>query len=189
MFLKPIAAVILGAAMLAAQPSFEVASIKPSDPDSQLKIDFAAGGRLFVTHATLRFLIKIAYDISDDQITGGPGWISSTRFDVQGKPAIPTPGDPQTMTKDQLLMFHGPTRLRLQKLLADRFQLEIRKESKPMPIFALVVAKGGPKMKPDSSPGDSELKTGNGRGVLTATRVGMPALAQFLNERDRPAAP
>ncbi len=51
-----------------------------------------------------------------------------------------------------------------------------------MPVFGLVVAKGGPKMKPDSTPGDAVLKTGNGRGVLTATRVGMPALAGFLND-------
>jgi uncharacterized protein (TIGR03435 family) len=169
MLLKPITAMILLTVTLAAQPSFEVASIKPSDPDTQLKVDFAPGGRLIVTHATLRFLIKIAYDISDDQISGGPGWINSTRFDVQGKPPNATGSNPET-------------HLRLQRLLADRFQLEMRKESKPMPIFALVAAKGGPKMKPDSSPGDAELKTGNGRGVLTATRVGMPALAGFLSE-------
>ena len=169
MRIKPIALAILLVSTLAAESSFEVASIKPSEPDTQLKVDFAPGGRLIVTHATLRFLIKIAYDISDDQITGGPGWINSTRFDVQGKPPNATGSNAET-------------HLRLQRLLADRFQLEMRKESKQMPIFALVVAKGGPKMKADSSPGDAELKTGNGRGVLTATRVGMPALAGFLNE-------
>jgi uncharacterized protein (TIGR03435 family) len=163
-------------------PSFEVASIKPSDPDSQLKIDFAAGGRLVVTHATLRFLIKIAYDISDDQIAGGPGWMNSTRFDVQGKPAIAVAGDPGKMTKDEIVLFHEPSRLRLQRLLADRFQLELRKESKPMPVFALVAAKNGPKMKADSGPGDAELKTGSGRGVLTATHTNMAALARFLSE-------
>jgi uncharacterized protein (TIGR03435 family) len=167
MLLKPIAAMLLLAQ--SPLPSFEVASIKPSDPDSQLKVDFAPGGRLIVTHATLRFLIKIAYDISDDQISGGPGWINSTRFDIQGKAPNATGSNPET-------------HLRLQRLLSDRFQLEMRKESKPMPIFALVAAKGGPKMKPDSSPGDAELKTGNGRGELTATRVDMPALARFLSE-------
>jgi uncharacterized protein (TIGR03435 family) len=163
-------------------PSFEVASIRPSDPDSQLKIDFAAGGRLIVTHATLRFLIKIAYDISDDQIAGGPGWMNSARFDVQGKPAVATAGDPQTMTKDQILLFHEPIRLRLQRLLADRFQLELRKESKPMPIFALVTAKNGPKMKRDSETGDAEMTTGSGRGILTAKRADMASLARFLSE-------
>lgn len=160
---------ILVTVKLAAQPSFEVASIKPSDPDTPLKVDFAAGGRLVVTHATLRFLIKIAYDIGDDQLSGGPGWINSTRFDVQGKPPNATGTNPET-------------HLRLQKLLADRFGLEMRRESKPMPVFALVVAKGGPKMKRDSNPGDAELKTGNGRGVLTATRVDMPALVRFLSD-------
>jgi uncharacterized protein (TIGR03435 family) len=167
MLLKPIAVLLLLAQ--SPLPSFEVASIKPSDPDTRLKVDFAPGGRLLVAHATLRFLIKIAYDISDDQISGGPGWINSTRFDVQGKPPNATGSNPET-------------HLRLQRLLSDRFQLEMRKESKPMPTFALVVAKGGPKMKRDSSPGDAELKTGDGRGVLLATRVGMPALAGFLNE-------
>jgi uncharacterized protein (TIGR03435 family) len=161
-------------------PAFEVASIKPSDPDSQLKIDFAAGGRLFVTHATLRFLIKIAYDVSDDQILGGPAWLNSKRFDVQGKPAAPTGGDPQNMTKDQILLFHEPIRLRLQRLLADRFQLELRKESKPMPIFALVPGKNGPKMMRSSSAGEPEISFAH--GILQAKRVDMATLARFLSE-------
>lgn len=169
MLLKSVSATILVAAMLTAQPSFEVAAIKPSDPDSQLKIDFAAGGRLIVTHATLRFLIKIAYDVGDDQISGGPGWINSTRFDLQGKPSAPTTGN-------------LAIRLRLQRLLADRFRLEMRRESKPLPIFALVTAKNGAKLKPDATPGASELKTGSGRGILTATRTDMPTLAHFLSE-------
>ncbi len=163
-------------------PAFEVASIRPSDPDSQLKIEFAAGGRLIVTHATLRFIIKIAYDIYDDQHTGGPSWIGDKRFDVQAMPAAASGGDPQTMTKEQILVFHEPIRLRLQRLLADRFQLGLRKDSKPMPVFALIVAAKGAKLKTDSSPGDMEMKTGSGRGVLTATRADMQALAHFLSE-------
>ncbi len=163
-------------------PSFEVASIKASDPDSQLKIDFAPGGRLFVTHATLRFLMKIAYDVSDDQIIGGPAWISSTCFDVQGKPATAQPGDPQKMTKDELLLFHEPIRLRLQRLLADRFHLELRKESKPMPIFGLVAVRSGAKMKADAQPGDPIMERNAGHGSLRANRVDMDTLARFLSE-------
>jgi bla regulator protein blaR1 len=162
-------------------PSFEVASIKPSDPDGQLKVDFAPGGRLFISHGTLRFLIKIAYDVGDDQITGGPAWLGSKRFDVQAKPDKQIPGDPAKMTKDQLLLFHAPTRLRLQRLLAERFHLELRKESKPMPIFALTIAKNGVKMRRNASTGDPVLK-GNVGGVLEATRVDMNTLAQFLSE-------
>jgi uncharacterized protein (TIGR03435 family) len=165
-----------------ALPSFEAASIRPSDPDSQLKIQFARGGRLLVSHATLRFLIKIAYDVSDDQLVGGPSWLGSRRFDVQAKPDKATPGDPEKMTKDELLLFHEPIRLRLQRLLAERFGLELRKESKPMPIFALVVAKSGPKLKPDASSGDPVMEQSSGRGVLRATRADMDTLARFLSE-------
>jgi len=165
-----------------ALPAFEVASIRPSDPDSPLRIQFAPGGRLLVSHATLRFLIKIAYDVSDDQITGGPAWLSSRRFDVQAKPDQAIPGDPEKMTKDELLLFHEPIRLRLQRLLAERFGLELSKESKPLPIFALVVGKNGPKLKRNSTAGDPVMAQGAGRGALQATRADMDALARFLSE-------
>ena len=163
-------------------PSFEVASIKPSDPNSQLAVDFAPGGRLSVSHATLRFLIKIAYDVNDDQVTGGPAWLGSNRFDVQAKPDKQLPGDPAKMTRDQILLFHEPTRLRLQRLLAERFHLELRKESKPMPIYALTIAKNGLRMKRSNSAGDPLLKANAGGGVLEATRVDMNTLARFLSE-------
>lgn len=163
-------------------PSFEVASIKPSDPDGQLKVDFAPGGRLLVSYGTLRFLIKIAYDVSDDQITGGPAWLGSKRFDVQAKPDKQIPGDPAKMTRDQLLLFHEPTRLRLQRLLAERFHLELRKESKPMPIFALTIAKNGVKMRQNTSASAPVLKGNTGGGVLEATGVDMDTLARFLSE-------
>jgi bla regulator protein BlaR1 len=162
-------------------PEFEVASIKPSAPDSNLRVDFAPGGKLYITNATLRFLIKIAYDIGDDQLAGGPGWIGSKRFDLAATPDRPLGGDPKNLTPDQLLVFHKPARLRLQRLLADRFQLELRRESAPMPIFALVVASKGPKkLAVTKSTGDPQLKFGN--GVLNAVGVDMATLAKFLSE-------
>ncbi len=161
-------------------PAFDAASIKPSATDTPLKVDFAAGGRLTITHATLRFLIKIAYDVSDQQILGGPGWINSRRFDLQGIPLRPYGGDPAKMTPDQILVFHGPTRLRLQRLLSDRFHLELTKESQPMPIFALTLGKNGSKLKPSSTSGDPEMSFNH--GILQAKRVDMPTLARFLSE-------
>ena len=164
-------------------PAFEVASIKPSEPDSQLKVDFAAGGKLFISNATLRFLIKIAYNVSDDQIKGGPAWLSSKRFDLQAKPATSLGGDPQTMTKEQIVAFHAPVRLRLQRLLAERFQLELSKESTPMPIFALTVAKGGPKkLAPSKATEESKVNSTYGHGILTATATDMAGFANFLSE-------
>src|SRR5579863_359892 len=155
---------------ISALPQFEVASIKPSAPDNNLKVDFAPGGKLFITNATLRFLIKIAYDIGDDQLAGGPGWIGSKRFDLAAAPERPLGGDPKSMAPDQILVFHKPVRLRLQRLLADRFQLELRRESTPMPIFALVVARGGPKkLTLTKSSAGPQLKFGN--GMLNAAGV------------------
>jgi len=164
-------------------PEFEVASIRPSAPDSKLKVDFAAGGKLFITNATLRFLIKIAYDIGDDQLERGPGWIGSKRFDVAAIPDRSSGIDPANMAPDQVLLFHKPTRLRLQRLLADRFRLDLRRESTPMPIFALVVANGGPKqMTVTKSSGDLQLNSKAASGDLRATAMDMASLAKFLSE-------
>ncbi len=168
-------------AAAAALPEFEAASIKPSAPDSSLRVNFAAGGKLFITNATLRFLIKIAYDIGDDQLAGGPGWIGSRRFDLAATPERSLGGDPKDMAPDQVLVFHKPVRLRLQRLLADRFQLQLRKEAARMPIFGLVVAKGGPKrLTATRSAVGPQLKFGN--GVLNAAGVDMATLAKFLSE-------
>jgi len=164
-------------------PQFEVASIRPSGPSSNLKVDFAPGGKLFIFDATLRFLIKIAYDIGDDQLAGGPNWIGSKRFDLAAIPDIPVGGDPKNMAPDQILLYHKPTRLRLQRLLADRFQLELRRESTPMPIFALVVAKGGPKkLSLTKTSGNPQLDARPAHGQLDATAVDMTTLAKFLAE-------
>jgi bla regulator protein blaR1 len=166
-----------------ALPEFEVASIRPSAPDSNLKVDFAPGGKLFIADATLRFLIKIAYDIGDDQLAGGPRWIGAKRFNLSAIPDTPLGGDPKNMAPDQILVFHKSTRLRLQRLLADRFQLELRRESTPMPIFALVVAKGRPKkLMSTKSTGDPQLNANPGNGELAATGVDMATLAKFLSE-------
>lgn len=166
-----------------ALPEFEAASIKPSAPDSSLRVDFAPGGKLFISNATLRFLIKIAYDIGDDQLAGGPGWIGSKRFDLAATPERPLGGDPKDMAPDQILAFHKPVRLRLQRLLAERFQLELRRESAPMPVFALVVAKGGPKkLTVTKDSGDAQLNAKSGNGVVHAVGVDMATFAKFLSE-------
>ena len=166
-----------------ALPQFEVATIKPSAPDTNLNVDFAPGGKLYISHATLRFLIKIAYDIGDDQLSGGPRWIGSNRFDLAAIPDIPVGGDPKNMAPDQILLFHKPTRLRLQRLLADRFQLELRRESVPMPIFALVVANGGPRnLAITKSMSGQQLNASGGNGRFDATGVDMTTLAKFLSE-------
>lgn len=161
-------------------PAFAFATVKPSLPDTRLSIQFAPGGRLIATHATLRFLMKIAYDIGDRQILGGPAWLESKRFDVEAKPETPFGGDPKEMTGEQRRAFQEQVRLRLQRLLAEKFQLRLRSEAQEMPVFGLVVAKNGPKLVKSAGPGAARMAGGQGR--LEAVHVDMDTFARFLGE-------
>jgi uncharacterized protein (TIGR03435 family) len=124
----------------AAQPSFEVASIKPAPPpvDGRMMIRMGGGpgsadpGRIDWVNVALRQMIVKAYGIKDYQLTA-PEWMSSARFNVDAK-------IPPNTTEDQL-------NLMLQGLLAERFGLKIHREQKELPIYALVVGKNGPKLK------------------------------------------
>jgi len=118
-----------------APPAFEVASVKPASPDEHI-VDFRAypGGRLQVTNQTLNVILRQAYGVEHYQITGGPAWLDTDRFDIEAK----AEGEP---TKAQMMAM-------LRTLLVDRFQLKVRRESKEGNVYALVVAKGGPKLQP-----------------------------------------
>lgn len=130
-----------------APPAFEVATIKPARPITEQamsgkmhigqKID---GARVDYGAMTLADLMAIAYKVKSFQITG-PDWLKTERFDILAKL-------PEGANKDQVPQM-------LQALLADRFKLTIHRDTKDHAIYALVVAKGGPKMKespPDEPP-------------------------------------
>jgi uncharacterized protein (TIGR03435 family) len=145
MFRTTSAATLLCASIaLGQQPNpkltFEVASIKPAAPQAiarlQGSVDGGPGtpapGRIRLTDMPLRVLIMRAYDVQSFQVSG-PSWMDSQRFDVIAK--VPTGASKE----DAQIM--------LQNLLADRFRLKLHKESKEAPIYELVVAKGGIKIK------------------------------------------
>jgi bla regulator protein blaR1 len=117
-----------------ANPNFEVATIKPSKPDQPGKLFGVRGDRIMTINTTLSDLITFAYSLQAKQIIGGPDWIKTEKFDINGQPDIP--GQPNTQ---QL-------RSMFQKLMADRFQLKFHKETREMPAYVLTVAKNGPKM-------------------------------------------
>lgn len=95
------------------------------------------GGRLTMTNTTLKNLITNAYEVRFFQVTGGPPWVESAKFDIEAK------GEGGSKQKDFAPM--------LQALLEERFQLVVRRETKDMPIYELVLArkdgKLGPQMK------------------------------------------
>ena len=156
----------------APRPTFEVASVKAAAPMDMQKMAAAmmAGGDMpklgphvdgaqaEYTYMSLKELIQIAYKVKPFQISG-PDWLASTRFDIKAKM-------PAGSTKDD-----AP--LMLQSLLEDRFKLSARRETKEHPVLALVVGKGGPKMKESEAakpldenappvPGETRMETVDG---------------------------
>jgi bla regulator protein blaR1 len=118
---------------------FDVASIKAnSSGENYLGIRVVPGGGLRAVNATLRSLIREAYQVRDFELSGGPAWLDSARYDIEAKGQV-EPGS-QEQTGLQIMKM-------LQALLADRFQLRIHRETKDMPIYALLVAKNGPKLE------------------------------------------
>jgi uncharacterized protein (TIGR03435 family) len=168
------------------RPEFEVASIKPSKPGTRTTFGVGNGGAS-EANVSLKALMAFAYRLQEYQILGGPSWVGSDRFDIEAR-AADRKADP-----DQL-------RLMLQSLFADRFKLALHRETKPSNVFALVVAKNGPKIKlstdqfsPDAN-GPSPPGSGPGHGVIRMTfgniignAVSISHFVSLLSQRlDRP---
>jgi uncharacterized protein (TIGR03435 family) len=124
--------------------TFEVATIKPVDPNAKAgRYITMQGNNHFVEKAyTLKLLIAAAYDLNPKAISGGPGWIESDHYDILAV----TPGEIRPTHDEQMSM--------LRNLLADRFKLTFHREQKVFSIYELVVAKNGPKLKASASPPD-----------------------------------
>jgi uncharacterized protein (TIGR03435 family) len=148
-----IAIILSGASLLAQTPTFEVASVKPSEPitpamvasgklHAGMKID---GKRVDIGNFGLMQLICKAYDVKAYQVSG-PSWLktvglSGQRFDIVANL-------PEGATKEQVPQM-------LQALLAERFKLVIHRESKDQAVYAMVIGKGGLKIEESQPPAAS----------------------------------
>jgi bla regulator protein blaR1 len=162
-----------GAATSAADApkKFEVSTVKPNlDKDFRVSIGMQPGGRFVGTGVPLRMLIGTAYDVRDFQISGGPGWLATDRWDINAK----AEGVSGRLPPEQF----GPM---LKALLEDRFQLKTHMETKEMSIYALVPGKNGAKLKPNSGQPGPMMRMG--RGELTATKVPMNMLTRMLSQQ------
>jgi uncharacterized protein (TIGR03435 family) len=116
---------------------FEVADVHRSalamNPYTFVSGGVLRGARYDLRKATVLDMIRYAYNVDPDVIVGGPNWLEFDRFDVAAKAPPGTP--PATI------------RLMLQSLLADRFRLVLRRDTRPMPAFALAAGKGKPKLR------------------------------------------
>lgn len=165
---------------------FEVASIRPSKPGgSGSTYNFTPNNGVKVANGTLKGLIEMAYDVRDFQILGGPGWTDSEFFDIVAKSeADASNSGPGSSSKNI-----EEIRRRLQGLLRERFQLEIRRESKDLPEYVLVVGKSGAKVKGSSANQSSGSTAGINAacGQMVGTNATMANLAYKLSRTlDRP---
>jgi uncharacterized protein (TIGR03435 family) len=126
-----------------APQEFEVASVKPQKnarPVDAITLSFltrvgqsSRNGRFDLAGAPLSVLIQLAYNVKDVQVTGGPSWASSDAYDVTARAE-------GNATFEQM-------RPMLRSLLADRFKLKIRQETRELPVYELAPAKGGIKVR------------------------------------------
>jgi uncharacterized protein (TIGR03435 family) len=129
-------------------PDFDVASVKENKGDSHMMSWRYTPDGIRTINLSLANLIADAYNIKLYLISGGPSWVNSTSFDVDAK--VDTT-DVETFKK----LSPAQRRLMLQKLLADRFHLAVHIETKTLPVYDLVIASGGSKLKlaaPDPPP-------------------------------------
>jgi len=126
---------------------YAAASIHRSDPkEHDIHISEGPQGGIRTTNTSVLRLISYAYNVQDYQIADAPGWASSESFDVMFTPetAEATPDSEATMQKVQAFFEHN--RPRMQAVLRDRFGLVLRIETRELPIYRLVEAKGGNKL-------------------------------------------
>jgi len=138
-----------------AAPAFEVAAIKPHNPNEPGGGYSFQHGRLNISNTWLRILVMNAYEVKDFQISGGPSWIDSERFDVVAK--APDTADPRDLNP------------MLRALLEDRFKLAVHRESRESTVYTLVIAKGGIKLH-RSSP-DAQFSNRAGPEGMSATKM------------------
>jgi uncharacterized protein (TIGR03435 family) len=153
---------------LAQQPTFAVATIRPSVAAVQFEHDGStetSPGTLRMRDVTVNTCIKWAYGVQDSQISG-PAWLHSERFDIVAKADQP-------VTEDQMKQM-------LQSLLTDRFKLTFHHQSKELKAFVLTVAKSGAKVSPAAAPDAKPFRQNSANGTV-AKSMTIHEFADFIS--------
>ncbi len=160
---------------------FEVASVKPADPnDKGNSSSRDAGEGLDIRNVPVRNLITLAYGLRDFQLLGGPGWINTEGYDVIAKApaeiAVPLTNESAEQRK---LRFDRVSE-RLRSLLADRFGLVVHHETRDQTVYLLTFARNGSKLKEVPAPNGPPHKE-EGRGHSRGFAVPIEMLATTLS--------
>ncbi len=155
---------------------FEVAVIRPNPGDTTGHSHIwsaATDGHFKAQNVTALALIQFAYALPELRISGGPAWMRSTKFDMEAK------SDP-TVDEQLRALDSGEARQRKQRMLQDRFALKVHEESRTLPVYALVVAKGGRRFQ-TSNKGGTSIRGGNAQIAVQGSDHTMRLLAEQLS--------
>jgi len=158
--------------------SFETVSIKPTTSPAggptQLRMELD-NGSFTARSVTLQTLIKLAYDhVQDSQLSGGPDWLNTEKFDVDAKMSAADVDDLRKLPMEQ----RGDLGM-LKSLLRDHFKLAVHPELRSLPVYDLVVDKNGPRFRQWSGPGTMRL----GKGELVSEGTPLALLIEQLSVR------
>ena len=160
-----------------APTTFEVATIKPSAPNTPGKLFTVRGREVLTINTTLADLITMSYEVHTRQVVGGPSWMESDKYDITGRPLAE--GAPST----------AQLRAMIRTLLQDRFKLTIHREKRDLPAYALTVGSGGPKLaRNDTNPNGLPALLFKGLGMLPVVNATMADFANVMQNAvlDRP---
>jgi uncharacterized protein (TIGR03435 family) len=167
-------------------PVYDVASVKQNKSGNGMMRIMNQPDGFSCSNIPLKTLIANAYGIRQDLISGGPGWADSTGFDVEAKVAGSDVEAFKTLSPRQRFSL-------LQALLQERFKLQLHPETKVLPMYDLILAKGGSKLKPvapvdvsaDEAKGANAPKSGGevtiGPGMFKGQNISIPAVANQLS--------
>ena len=177
-------------------PAFDVATVRPVDAGARVTMMGVMQSQdgVDAQNVTVVMLIQFAYGPKiyrmEDQMVGLPEWAKTQRYNVQAKMSEADAAGMQKLSGDERQKQLG---LRMQTLLADRFGLKLHKGTKQGPDYELVVAKGGPKIKPvgEDDPGIIKGKDGQPvkggmisfmSGKFVAQQTALGALASMVSQ-------
>jgi len=162
-------------------PLYKTISIKPSKSRIEAgRTTKIAPDEVTVTNETAQELIQGAYDVKVDQIVGAPDWLNSQRYDIDAK--VDTSAEGEDTPAGETVRERGERVL--QVLLSNRFKLTAHRETRLIPVYELVIAGDGPKLREsDSSRADSArrvIQVESGR--IMGREVPIATLAMILSE-------
>jgi bla regulator protein BlaR1 len=176
----------------AGTPVYEVASINPTKSGNAMFFVKLTPDGLTAT-TTLQMLIRAAYGVEDNQVSGAPKWLSSEKYDVEAKMDSSVADELRKLSEDQRELTQKGM---LQALLTDRLKLTIHRETTELPEYSLVIAENGPKLQ-KARPGDTYANGPKGfdghpagphtmfmeRGQLTGQGLPMTSFVRLLTQQ------